>query len=77
MKRSQECLADLDSIRYPFSERQDVMTTDWEAFIADMAKYIIQEQSPKRLMDTRGKLYELLTHCISADIILKVCALIQ
>ncbi|KAJ3410767.1 Subunit of heteropentameric Replication factor C (RF-C) [Chytridiales sp. JEL 0842] len=57
--------------QYPFSDRQEVMMTDWEAFIADMAKYIIQEQSPKRLMDTRGKLYELLTHCIAPDIILK------
>ncbi|KAJ3216180.1 Replication factor C (RF-C) subunit [Dinochytrium kinnereticum] len=57
--------------KYPFSDRDEVVKTDWEAFIAEMARYIVQEQSPKRLLEVRGKLYELLTHCITADTILK------
>ncbi|KAI8848692.1 replication factor C subunit 5 [Chytridium lagenaria] len=58
--------------KYPFSDKDEVTRSDWEAFIAEMAKYIVQEQTPKRLLEVRGKLYELLTHCITADTILKL-----
>lgn len=44
---------------------------DWEEFIATLAKEIVEEQSPKRLQQVRGKLYELLTHCIPPELILK------
>ncbi|KAJ3095378.1 Replication factor C (RF-C) subunit [Phlyctochytrium planicorne] len=57
--------------KYPFTDKDEIVKTDWEAFIADMARYIAQEQSPKRLLEVRGKLYELLTHCISPEVILK------
>ena len=50
------------------------MITDWEAFIKDLARTIVTEQTPKRLLEVRGKLYELLTHCISPDVILKTLA---
>jgi hypothetical protein len=33
---------------------------------------IIQEQTPQRVMEVRAKLYELLSHCIPATVILKV-----
>lgn len=33
---------------------------------------IIQEQTPQRVMDVRAKLYELLSHCIPATVVLKV-----
>ena len=33
---------------------------------------IVQEQTPKRVMDVRGKLYELLSHCIPPHVVLKV-----
>ncbi|KAI9366101.1 P-loop containing nucleoside triphosphate hydrolase protein [Zopfochytrium polystomum] len=56
---------------YPFTDKEEVVTTDWENFIAEMAKLMIQEQSPKRLLEVRGKFYELLTHCISPDTIIK------
>lgn len=48
------------------------MNTDWEAFIASVADAMVEEQSPARLLLVRGKLYELLAHCIPADVILKV-----
>lgn len=32
---------------------------------------MIQEQSPARLLQVRAKLYELIAHCIPADVILK------
>lgn len=39
-----------------------------------IARGIIEQQSPERLLAIRGKLYELLTHCIPADVILKKLA---
>eukprot|EP00850_Spirogloea_muscicola_P012210 SM000078S22069 [mRNA] locus=s78:271500:274287:- [translate_table: standard] len=58
--------------QYPFSDKQPVQTTDWEAYIAEIASDIFGEQSPKRLFMVRGKFYELLVNCIPAEVILKV-----
>lgn len=33
---------------------------------------IVQEQTPGRILEVRAKLYELLSHCIPATVILKV-----
>ena len=46
---------------------------DWETYCHKVADLIIQEQTPGRVMEVRGKLYELLSHCIPATVILKVC----
>ncbi|RKP02534.1 hypothetical protein CXG81DRAFT_17810 [Caulochytrium protostelioides] len=56
---------------YPFSAAQPVPVADWKVFCGTVAQSILQEQSPARLMQIRGKLYELLAHCIPADMILK------
>lgn len=57
---------------YPFTPNQECVITDWEAFIGDIAAVMIEEQSPQRLLLVRGKLYELLSRCIPADVLLKV-----
>lgn len=57
--------------QYPFSEDQDVMQSDWSVFIRETANMIVQQQSPRRLMEVRGRLYELLSHCIPPDLIIK------
>ncbi|XP_033097589.1 replication factor C subunit 3-like [Anneissia japonica] len=57
--------------QYPFSAQQEVQEPDWEIFLRETANKIVQEQSPKMLLEVRGRLYELLTHCIPADIIMK------
>ncbi|CAM9375977.1 unnamed protein product [Discosporangium mesarthrocarpum] len=57
--------------QYPFTPDQTVQLTDWENYIAQLTREIVIEQSPKRLLEAREKLYELLTNCIPADIILK------
>ncbi|KAL3895565.1 MAG: hypothetical protein SGCHY_004626 [Lobulomycetales sp.] len=57
--------------QYPFIEGQQVVKTDWEAFVGDIATIMVDEQSPARLLAVRGKLYELLSHCIPADVVLK------
>lgn len=50
----------------------DIPEPDWEVYLKETAHLIIQEQSPKRLLEVRGRLYELLTHCIPPDVIFKV-----
>jgi len=57
--------------QYPFSENQPIAMADWETYTRDTAVKILEEQSPQRLLDVRSRLYELLIHCIPADIILK------
>ncbi len=44
---------------------------DWEAYVAETARRILQAQTPERLMEVRGRLYELLTHCIPPPVVLK------
>ena len=56
---------------YPFRDDQQIQLTDWEDYTVGVANDIIKEQSPARLLSVRGKLYELLTNCIPADVILK------
>eukprot|EP00123_Amoebidium_parasiticum_P015913 comp23201_c0_seq1/m.37691 comp23201_c0_seq1/g.37691 ORF comp23201_c0_seq1/g.37691 comp23201_c0_seq1/m.37691 type:complete len:354 (-) comp23201_c0_seq1:149-1210(-) len=57
--------------QYPFSEDQAVPNPDWEIFLRDTARKILEEQSPARLLEVRSRLYELMTHCIPSETILK------
>ncbi|KAM9846600.1 replication factor C subunit 3 [Aulostomus maculatus] len=57
--------------QYPFSVDQDVPETDWEVYLRETANTIVSQQSPQRLLEVRARLYELLTHCIPPDIIMK------
>jgi replication factor C subunit 3/5 len=44
---------------------------DWELYITRLAREILQEQSPTKLLQAREMLYELLTNCIPADVIIQ------
>ncbi|KAG5567710.1 hypothetical protein RHGRI_003045 [Rhododendron griersonianum] len=44
---------------------------DWEEYVSEIASDIVKEQSPKRLFQVRGKIYELLINCIPPKIVLK------
>lgn len=57
--------------QYPFSANTDVSLPDWEVYLQATACKIVEEQSPNRLLDVRSRIYELLTHCIPADVIFK------
>ncbi|CAL0299215.1 unnamed protein product [Lupinus luteus] len=57
--------------QYPFTSKQAIPPMDWEEYISEIASDIMKEQSPKRLFQVRGKLYELLINCIPPEIILK------
>ncbi|KAK9808259.1 hypothetical protein WJX73_004150 [Symbiochloris irregularis] len=57
--------------QYPFTPDQPVQLADWELYIQEIASDIMQEQSPKRLFQVRGKLYELLVNCLPPTLILR------
>ena len=57
---------------YPFTIDQEINEPDWELFLRETARLIGQKQSVERVMEIRDRLYELLCHCIPADIIFKV-----
>ncbi|XP_065851751.1 replication factor C subunit 3 [Euphorbia lathyris] len=57
--------------QYPFTSNQAIPPMDWEEYVSEIASDIMREQSPKRLFQVRGKLYELLINCIPPQIILK------
>ncbi|KAK0601292.1 hypothetical protein LWI29_022863 [Acer saccharum] len=57
--------------QYPFTSNQAIPPMDWEEYVSEIASDIMKEQSPKRLFQVRGKLYELLTNCIPPEIVLK------
>ncbi|XP_056593065.1 replication factor C subunit 3 [Triplophysa dalaica] len=57
--------------QYPFSPDQDIPVTDWEVYLRETANAIVSQQSPQRLLEVRARLYELLTHCIPPDIIMR------
>jgi len=53
----------------------DLIPTDWQVFIHDLALSMLAEQSPARLLAVRSKFYDLLSHCIPASLIIKTLAL--
>lgn len=50
----------------------DVAKPDWETYCVKVADEILKEQSANKLLEIRGKLYELLSHCIPPTMVLKV-----
>lgn len=57
--------------QYPFSVDQPIQEPDWEIYLQQTATAIIEQQSPRRLLEVRARLYELLVHCIPSDVIIK------
>jgi replication factor C subunit 3/5 len=50
----------------------EVAKPDWETYCAKVGDLILGEQSAQRLLEVRGKVYELLSHCIPPTVVLKV-----
>lgn len=57
--------------QYPFQKDQTIVEPDWKIYIRDTGKLILSEQSPKKLLEVRTRLYELLVHSIPVNIIFK------
>ena len=45
---------------------------DWESLIQQIARDIMEEHSPARILQVRAKMYDLLSHCIPPTTVLKV-----
>ena len=56
-------------IQNPVTVNLTVNLPDWEIYINRMAREILQEQSPAKLLQVREMFYELLTNCIPVDVI--------
>ncbi|WVR05401.1 hypothetical protein IAU60_002416 [Kwoniella sp. DSM 27419] len=52
----------------------EVAKPDWETYCTKVADLILQEQTPQRLLEVRGRIYELLSHCIPPTVVLKTIA---
>jgi len=63
--------------RPDLSSSPPIAKPDWETYCYKVADMIIQEQTPQRVMEVRAKLYELLSHCIPATVVLKVRSLLD
>ncbi|XP_075824539.1 replication factor C subunit 3-like [Microtus pennsylvanicus] len=57
--------------QYPFTEDHEIPETDWEVHLRETANATVSQQTPQRLLEVRGRLYELLTHCIPPEMIMK------
>jgi replication factor C subunit 3/5 len=59
--------------QYPFKDKNKIKLpeTHWEMYIRDIAKDIMNEQSPKKILEIRTKFYNLITNCIPPELILK------
>ena len=55
----------------PLSEDAPLVLPDWETYIHEIANSITADQSPQRLLQVRDKLFELLSKCVPADVIIK------
>eukprot|EP00747_Dinoflagellata_sp_TGD_P161862 gnl/TRDRNA2_/TRDRNA2_178842_c0_seq1.p1 gnl/TRDRNA2_/TRDRNA2_178842_c0~~gnl/TRDRNA2_/TRDRNA2_178842_c0_seq1.p1 ORF type:complete len:356 (-),score=93.12 gnl/TRDRNA2_/TRDRNA2_178842_c0_seq1:131-1198(-) len=71
MRRAVLMLECAHSQSYPFSKDQKVPPEAWEVAIEKVTKKMVQEQTPKMVMEVRGMLYELMAACLPADFILK------
>ncbi|KAL7413247.1 P-loop containing nucleoside triphosphate hydrolase protein [Mrakia frigida] len=53
------------------SDALETAKPDWETFCYKVADSILAQQDPERLLEVRGRLYELMSHCIPPVVILK------
>ena len=55
----------------PLTDNQAIQLPDWELYIQRVAREVLQEQSPSKLIHVREMLYELLGNCIPPDVIME------
>ncbi len=52
-------------------KNQEISEPDWEVFLRETARMAAQQQNVERVVAVRERLYELLCHCIPADVIFR------
>jgi replication factor C subunit 3/5 len=65
---------DVDSEATKSNKPDLIPRPDWEKYCSKVAERIVSEQSPDRLYEVRGMLYELLVHCIPPNVVISVRA---
>ncbi|CAH8533629.1 unnamed protein product [Dicrocoelium dendriticum] len=55
----------------PLLPDQSIQLPDWQVFLTETASIILSEQSPRKILEVRTRLYELLCHCIPPDVIMR------
>ena len=58
--------------RNPLTADQVVQRPEWEEYIFLLGNIVLQDQSPAALLKARDKIYDLLSNCIPADVLMKV-----
>ena len=73
VRRALLCLEAGKARSYPFTEENlgQFELPDWEVYVYNVAKQIVSEQSPARLMQIRAAYYELLGHAIPPSVLLR------
>mmetsp|Transcript_9184 Transcript_9184/g.31901 ORF Transcript_9184/g.31901 Transcript_9184/m.31901 type:complete len:357 (+) Transcript_9184:38-1108(+) len=71
MRRAVLSLEACKAVQYPFAEGQAVAAADWQLYVQQIASEVLAEQTPKRLYQVRGRLYELLINCIPPELVLR------
>eukprot|EP00892_Ulva_mutabilis_P011935 jgi/Ulvmu1/9113/UM005_0208.1 len=74
MRKALLCLECCKVQQFPFSESQQPRLTDWELYIMEITNDILTEQTPKRLLQVRGKVYELLVNVVPPELIIRQLA---
>ncbi|CAF4133597.1 unnamed protein product [Rotaria sp. Silwood2] len=67
----QSCVTQKQFIYFPLTKDQQIIEPDWEIYLRDTARMIGEQQTPQRILEARERLYELIAHCIPAEIIFK------
>jgi replication factor C subunit 3/5 len=50
--------------RSDLSSNVETAKPDWEIYCNSIAKSILKQQDPEMLLEVRGKLYQLMSHCM-------------
>ncbi|XP_039278115.1 replication factor C subunit 3 [Nilaparvata lugens] len=57
--------------QFPLTKDQEIAEPDWQVYLRDTARMVLSEQTPRKLLEVRTRLYELIVHGIPTDIIFK------
>lgn len=71
LRRSLLMLETCRVAKYPFDPKQSIQLPDWERFVSSIAQDIVKSQDAGSLLKVRSKLYEVLSHAIPPEVVLK------
>ncbi|CAF1106721.1 unnamed protein product [Adineta ricciae] len=57
--------------KVPLTKDQKILVPDWEVYLRETGRMVVEQQTPERLLEVRERLYELIAHGIPAEVIFK------